>query len=76
MVKVLCTSLLGLEAVGLDYPGHVATGVNFNSDIDGDYVIWEETKYTVCDPTYINAEEGMAMPDFKKIKPEIIKKGG
>jgi len=72
----LVENLLGLEAVGLDYPGHVATGVNFNSDIDGDYVIWEETKYTVCDPTYINAEAGMAMPDFKNIKPEIIKKGG
>ncbi|MBW2220207.1 MAG: hypothetical protein JRF40_12050, partial [Deltaproteobacteria bacterium] len=72
----LVENLLELEAVGLDYPGHVATGVKFNSDIDGDHVIWEETKYTVCDPTYINAEAGMAMPDFKNIKPEIIKKGG
>jgi hypothetical protein len=72
----LVENLLEMEAVGLDYPGHVATGVKFNSEIKGDHVFWEKTKYTVCDPTYINAETGMAMPDFKNIKPEIIKKGG
>lgn len=72
----LVENLLHLEAVGLDYPGHVATGVKFSSDVGGDYVVLGKTKYTVCDPTYINAESGMAMPDFKDIKPEIIKKGG
>jgi hypothetical protein len=34
-----------------------------------------EEKYIICDPTYVNAEAGMAMPDYKKIKPEIIKGG-
>ena len=71
----LVENLLGLETVGLDYPGHVATGVKFNTDIDGDHVIIGKTTYTICDPTYINAEAGMAMPDFKNIKPEIIRGG-
>jgi hypothetical protein len=71
----LVENLLELETVGLDYPGHVATGVKFNKDIDGDHILMGETKYTICDPTYINAEAGMAMPDFKNIKPKIIKGG-
>ena len=71
----LVENLLKLETVGLDYPGHVATGVRFNSDVDGDHVFFGKEKYTICDPTYINAEAGMAMPDYKKIKPEIIKGG-
>lgn len=71
----LVENLLDLETVGLDYPGHVATGVKFNTDIDGDYILAGKTKYTICDPTYINAEAGMAMPDFKNIKPKIIKGG-
>ncbi len=69
----LVRKLVGLEVVGLDYPGHVATGVRFSDNLPGDYVMDKETKYTVCDPTYINAVSGMAMPQFKKTKPEIVR---
>jgi hypothetical protein len=68
----LAENLLNVKVVGLDYPGHVATGVKFSSDIKGDYVMAEGNKYTVCDPTYINAEPGMTMPEFRNLKPEII----
>lgn len=68
----LVRKLVKLEVVGLDYPGHVATGVKFSDNLPGDFVIGNNSKYMVCDPTYINATLGMAMPQFKKTKPDII----
>lgn len=71
----LVKKLLGLDVVGLDYPGHVSTAVKFSDNLPGDYVVRNNTKYMICDPTYINARLGMAMPQFKNVKPEIIKIG-
>ena len=67
--------LTGLDAVALDYPGHIAAAVNFNDDVKGDYFNYKGKKYIVCDPTYINASIGMTMPDYKNIKPVIIETG-
>jgi len=61
----LVRSMLGLEVVGLDYPGHIATAVRFSRDVGRDYVTYNGKKYTVCDPTYIRAEYGMTMPSAK-----------
>lgn len=69
----LVRKLVGLEVVGLDYPGHVATGVRFNDNLPGDYVVSNNVKYMVCDPTYINATLGMAMPQYKKTQPDVVK---
>ena len=69
----LVHSLLGMEVVGLDYPGHVATAVRFKGKVAGDSVMHNGKRYVVADPTYINASAGMAMPDFKKDKPGVIK---
>lgn len=45
------------------YPGHMATAVKFDSqDVKGDYVTINGDKYTICDPTYVNAGVGMTMP--------------
>lgn len=69
----LVRKLTGLEVVGLDYPGHVATGVRFTDNLPGDYVMDNNNvKYIVCDPTYINATLGMAMPQFKGTRPDIV----
>ena len=68
----LVKKILELEVIGLDYPGHVATAIKFHTDIDGDYIIFQNNKFIVCDPTYINANVGMCMPEFKNVKPEII----
>ena len=67
--------LTGLDAVALDYPGHIAAAVNFRGEVKGDYFTYKGKKYTVCDPTYINASIGMTMPDYKKVKPVIIETG-
>ena len=69
----LVHSLLGMEVIGLDYPGHVATAVLFKERVSGDSVMHNGKRYIVSDPTYINASAGMAMPNFKKKKPEVIR---
>jgi len=68
----LVQELLGLEVVGLDYPGHMATAVKFNGEMAGDSVLYKGQEYTVCDPTYIHAEAGMTMSHFKGVDPQII----
>lgn len=68
----LVSNILGLNVIGLDYPGHISTAVRFNNYLIGDKVIHNSTNFTVCDPTYINANIGTAMPKFKDMQPKII----
>ena len=72
LFSFLVRNLLGLDVVGLEYPNHVATAVRFKDDVSGDQVVYQNRKYIICDPTYINADYGMCMPQFKSIKPGII----
>ena len=67
----LVKKLLGLEVIGLDYPGHIATAVKIDN-VPGDYVFVNGKKYLICDPTYINANIGVSMPRYKNVKPEIV----
>jgi hypothetical protein len=68
----LVSTLLGNEVVGLDYPKHVAAAVKFNEDYPGDFYMFNNDKYIVCDPTYINAPVGVSMKDFSATKAELI----
>lgn len=69
----LVHNLLGLEVVGLDFPGHIAAAVSFNENVRGDSFQYNGKRYVVTDPTYINANAGMTMPDYKNKKPGIIR---
>ncbi len=64
--------LLSLDVVLLHYPEHLATAVAIGDNVSGDYVTLSGEKYLVCDPTYIGAKAGIAMPAFKNTKVEII----
>jgi hypothetical protein len=68
----LVRRLTGLEVVGLDYPGHISTAVRFRGNVAGDGVTVKGQRYVICDPTYINADAGMCMPQFRGIPPTII----
>jgi len=68
----LVKRLIGLEVIGLGFPGHVATAVGFSSHVPGDHVVVNNKKFTVCDPTYINAVAGMTMPQYRGTTPEVI----
>lgn len=56
--------LVGLDVALIYYPGHLAAAVKFNEQVKGDYISIDDVKYTVCDPTYINAPVGLTMPDM------------
>lgn len=68
----LVRDLLGLDCVLIYYPGHLACAVRFTEKEKGDYYMFNQEEYTVCDPTYINAPIGMQIPDFKNKEATII----
>ena len=68
----LVRTLTGLDVVGLDYPGHVATAVRFTDDVPGTSVTHRGRTYVLCDPTYVNAGVGDCMPELANIEPGII----
>lgn len=68
----LTKSLLHLDVVMLDFPGHIAAAVAFNGKVKGDNWRYNGKTYTVTDPTYINSTVGMTMPNFKRKKPKIV----
>ena len=68
----LVRDLMGLKAVLLYYPGHLAAAVEFAERIPGDYIILNGHRYLVCDPTYINADIGMTMPGMDNSKAYVV----
>jgi hypothetical protein len=68
----LVRNLLGLDVIGLSYPGHIATAVLFREKTSGDHIVSDGKQYLICDPTYINANIGMAMPQFKTVAAKVI----
>jgi hypothetical protein len=68
----LVTYFTGLPCVGLEFNDHITLAVNFPEEFNGDYILYQEHKYFICDPTYINAKSGMLSPDLKDEKPQII----
>ncbi|MEH6447967.1 MAG: hypothetical protein V7765_04815 [Oleispira sp.] len=68
----LTESLLKLDVVILDFPGHIATAVEFSKTVQGDSWKFNGKRYTVADPTYINANAGMTMPQYKGKAPKLV----
>jgi hypothetical protein len=68
----LVKTLLKLDVIGLEYTTHAACAVKFNASINGDAVTYKGEKYIICDPTYIGASAGMAMPQFVDEKAKVI----
>jgi len=68
----LVRNVLGLDAVGLDFPGHVAVAVRFGGAVPGDAVESAGGHYLVSDPTYIGAGVGQAMPGFPLERARIV----
>lgn len=59
----LVRDILGLDAVLIYYPGHLASAVAFtDNSVRGDYIMYNNKKFTVCDPTIFYANIGTTMP--------------
>lgn len=68
----LVRDILGLECLLVYYPGHLASAVCFNEETNGDHIILNGKKYTICDPTYINAPVGITMPGMDNKIAKVI----
>lgn len=71
----LVRHLLDMPIVLVHYLNrHLATAIHFdNPDTFGDYLMIDDKKYLICDPTYINANLGRSMPQLNDV-PIIIYK--
>ncbi len=72
LYSVLVHDLLNLDVVMVNYPGHMATAVKFNDDVHGSYFEIDGDTYIICDPTYIGASVGEAMPQYADSEANII----
>lgn len=68
----LVRDLLGLKCILVFYPGHLAAAVNFTESIKGDYIMLDNNKYVITDPTYIGAPIGMTMPSMDNASAKVI----
>ena len=73
LYSILVRELLDLDVVLLLYPCHLATAVAFpNNKSYGYHFTYNGKVYTICDPTYINADAGDCMPQFRTTSPDVI----
>lgn len=72
LFSTLVQNLVGLEVVGLVFPGHAATAVRFSEAVSGDRITYQGKVFTICDPTYINAKIGMLLPDARNKQAKVI----
>lgn len=68
----LVRDLVDLDVVLIYYPGHLATAVAFKQEVNGDYLTYKGHRYTVCDPTFVNAPVGMTMPGMNNREAQVI----
>ena len=68
----LVRDLLGLKTALVYYPGHLATAVCFTENVSGDYLLLDNHRYLICDPTYIGAPIGVTMPDMDNKTAKVI----
>ncbi len=67
--------VLGLDAVYLFYPGHLAAAVRFSPGVNvkGSTVDVDGVPYVVCDPTCIGGKAGYLAPDFRSVPAKVYK---
>lgn len=69
----LIRDIMGLDVALVYYPEHLATAVAFtDSDITGDYFIYNGKKYIVCDPTIFYSNVGRTMQGMNNSEAKLI----
>lgn len=68
----LLRDILDMKCILVFYPGHLATAVKFDEPVKGDYILLNNNRYTICDPTYIGAPVGLTMPDMNNQSAQVI----
>lgn len=68
----LVRDLLDLDVMLVFYPGHLATAVEFKTEVKGDAIVYNGRRFIVCDPTYIGAPIGMTMPEMDNTEAKVV----
>ena len=76
----LIGELLGLQTVLVDYQidtriesvGHVACGVAFTDIVAGTFITHRGRRFTICDPSYIDAPVGYPMPRYARWPMKVL----
>lgn len=68
----LVRDLMGLDAVLVYYPGHLAAAVAFDGEAQGDYVVHRGKKFTICDPTIFYSNVGTTMTGMNNAEAVLI----
>ncbi|MBI9066092.1 MAG: transglutaminase domain-containing protein [Salinivirgaceae bacterium] len=69
----LVKEFVGIEVAGILYRTHATTAVKFSGPQNsGEHLPAPFQDFIVCDPTYIGAEIGLSMPQFRGVTPEKI----
>jgi hypothetical protein len=50
----------------------LATAVGFKETVNGDYLMYKNRRYTICDPTFTNAPVGRTMTGMNNNEAQII----
>lgn len=67
----LVHTLLGVDAVGTEFPGHMATAVSVDYPVDGVSYDINGRKFIMADPTYMNSSVGQCIPKYETTAPKI-----
>lgn len=68
----LVRDLVGLDAILVCYPNHLSSAIAFNGAEEGDFITLNGRRFTVCDPTYINAPVGRTAKEFDNSSATVI----
>lgn len=72
LYSILVRDLLGIEAVLLEYPGHMSTAIALPMEVKGSYTIIEGKRFLLCDPTYIGSHIGEIPEKYQSVNPKVI----
>jgi len=70
LLSRLYQEALGLDTVGLRYPGHLSLGVSYSGK--GDFYTTHNQNYYVTDGTYFYSNPGMSQPSFKNVAAKYL----
>lgn len=71
LLSQLYRETLGIDSIGLQYPGHISLGVSYEGK--GDYYTLSQEKFYVTDGTYFYANPGMSQPSFKNAAAKFLR---
>jgi len=71
-LSYLIREFVDVDAVAITFPNHAALALHIETKVEGQHVVYEDKKYTICDPTYFGAPVGAVIPDADFERAKIV----